>query len=239
MSGSSGTDSGSIFGNETPSSSTWDYFGQFENYRVWQDSIVTDYGGNPESFQYSAVRFFAENLIPFMHIMNTVFFAIGFVFIIMGVMRMKQHGNHGSGKNVAPVGTIFYFISGVMLMNYAPFMTAISNSLFDYGATDFTDFSNSLQNSKSILYYVQQIKAAGNDQTLIMKQITFGLLMIVGVFSFCRGLMLLVKMGEGGGGQEGGPSKAVTHILAGLVGINGMAFWKLMNSIVPLTGSSS
>lgn len=225
--------------NTPPSASTWDYFGQFSNYQNWQDSIVSQYGGSDSgTFQYSAVRFFAENLIPFLQLLNTVFFAIGFVFIIMAVIRLKNHGHSGMGKNVAPMATGFYFLSGIILMNYAPVVTALSNSLFNYSATDLSSYAGSLQNSDSLLYYVKQINAAGNNQSLILQQVTFGLLMIVGVISFARGLMILVHVGEGGG-QENGIGKAFTHIFAGLVGINGLAFWKLMNSIVPLQGSTA
>jgi hypothetical protein len=59
--------------------------------------------------------------------------------------------------------------------------------------------------------------------------------MVVGIISFARGLMLLVKAGEGGG-PEAGMGKAITHILAGLVGVNGLAFWQLFNTMVPIEG---
>ena len=53
---------------------------------------------------------------------------------------------------------------------------------------------------------------------------------LIGVIAFVRGMLLLIKIGEGG--QGGHVGKAFSFICAGIVGVNMASFYDLFNNIL-------
>lgn len=67
-------------------------------------------------------------------------------------------------------------------------------------------------------------------QTLM--QVVYAILLVVGLISFLRGCLFLLKLGEGNS-QENSVQKAVVHIVAGMIGMNAEMFQNLVSGVMP------
>ena len=105
----------------------------------------------------------------------------------------------------------------------------IHTSGFYTGSNDFcplmaysTDISNAVSDNDAVAEGIQYA--------------VFAVAFLVGVIAFVRGMLLLIKIGEGG--QGGHVGKAFTFIFAGVVGVNMSSFYDLFNNMLTSNMSS-
>ncbi len=71
-----------------------------------------------------------------------------------------------------------------------------------------------------------------SDPSATLMQVVYAILLVVGLISFLRGCLFLLKLGEGGS-QENSAQKAVVHIVAGVIGMNAEVFEQLISGVMP------
>ena len=94
-------------------------------------------------------------------------------------------------------------------------------------------FNTDSQNFCPMEAYADDIQqsTSGDITEIAIKYLAFGTLMLVGIISFVRGMVHLVKIGEGQHGQ-GGVGRALTHIFAGVAASNADNLYALANNIL-------
>lgn len=149
---------------------------------------------------------------------------LGIVFIIIGTHRLHHHGQGMMQKHHSPLATAFYFIAGASLTAFNNFILAGAQSVFG-NITNFDPHSG----QATVLYYINEINNT-TDTVQMVEYFTYGILVTLGILSFMRGLVLLVKLGEGQ--AEGSLPKAVTHIVAGIVGVDSLALYTVLTNFI-------
>lgn len=194
-------------------------------------------------------RILTEDLQPLLHIATTISYFIGLCLILMGLTRLYRHGQNAQSMmyRVSPAGTAMYFLSGIVLISFMPHLQMLSNSIFHLDPQGYmmhkcapnvnpmpnpSDFSTSSNDFCPMEAYSAMVPTEESTNAIgdAIKYLMFGVLFLVGIISFIRGMVQLVKIGEGGQGQTVG--KALTHIFAGVVAINADSFYGLMQSIL-------
>lgn len=186
-------------------------------------------------------------LYPMTLILSMTAVVIGIILFIVGIQRLRHHHANQNSRQVSYLGTVAYFISGVILIQYGPILHMLSASTFVgmYSA----DGTHYMPTMFSYVQCASEAAALGSSggttpscgvvspgPDFFIQELTFSLLLIVGLFSFLRGVFLLIKLGEGG--SEGGIlSKALAHIVAGIIGVNAHAAWSLLQDMTSTLGS--
>ncbi len=167
-----------------------------------------------------------NDLMPIFHMLDKSVWVIGFILLVLGVHRLKHHQGSNNHRYHSPLATAFYILGGVLFMGFGPELIMISQSTFGgQGAIAF------LKNPiNPINYYVKILPNAGNDINQMSMDLMYAVLLIIGTFSFVRGFLLMIKLGEGG--QEATFPKAITHILAGAVAINFEIIYHMIQSFI-------
>lgn len=170
-------------------------------------------------------RILQDDISPLVNSLHYLMVAVGVVFVIVGITRCKHHYQGYGQQRHSPLATFFYFFSGTILVGYSPEIVALSQSTFGIGGAQ--SFLNNANNP--VLYYIQQAQNNQTDTVKLLKDLVYGVLLLIGMVAFIRGFMLMVKAGEGHG-QDAVVSKALTHIIAGIVGINAPLAVQIMNN---------
>lgn len=200
---------------------------------------------NPQNL-VNFVQYLLQNVLtPILQMAGTISFFIGLCLIIAGLTRLYRHGqNLGMFHRIAPMGTAMYFISGVVLISFIPYLSILSNSLFNsndilmqqctggWSPLAPNSFYTNTNSFCPLEAYSTDIQMAppGEETKTAIKYLAFSALFIVGVISFIRGMVQLVKVGEGHG--QGGAGKALTHIFAGLAAVNADNLYALASNIL-------
>ena len=200
-----------------------------------------------DSIVQFATNILEQDYTPIMQIIGDISYFIGLCFIIIFLSRLHRHGQNAQQMmhRVSPVATGMYLVAGVTLISFIPQLSMLSNSLFysnnvlmqncmNAGSMSFVTSTNSFCPEMA---YVNDINnaAEGSQVSTAIKYLAFGTLIIVGVISFIRGIMLLVKIGEGQG--QGTIAKAMTHIFAGLAAVNADNLYNLAQGIMNSAGN--
>jgi intracellular multiplication protein IcmC len=82
-------------------------------------------------------------------------------------------------------------------------------------------------NSTNILSYSS---STGSDAGDLALSLAGGLIQLLGFIAFIRGWILLTTYGKQQ--QQSGIGKAVTHIIAGLLGVNIYATWDILKNTI-------
>lgn len=194
-------------------------------------------------------RILEEDLQPLLGMSTTVSYFIGLSLIIAGMTRLYRHGSGTQNMmhRASPMATAMYFVAGIVLVSFMPHMQILSQSIFNDTQQVFTyqcngqgpsgylnaDFITNSNDFCPMIAYSSHIIDTGEKKDNIgnaLKYLMFGVLFLVGAISFIRGVVQLIKIGEGGG-QGHGVGRALTHIIAGVVAVNGDAFYSLMTNI--------
>lgn len=185
----------------------------------------------------------SHDLQPILSIVTIVARFMGIGFIIVGLSRLYKAANQTMMYRTSPLVTMMYFLIGAMVAAYSPLLGAFSGSLFGNSSSAYIYYQNSgtcpaintpgYSDAAPLcpeVAYAQDLTGKDNGNRLdYVKTITYGILFLVGVIAFLRGLVLLIKVGDGG--QPGTLSKAVTHIIAGIVAVNAPEMMALVEGI--------
>ena len=146
----------------------------------------------------------AQSVYPFV---LCVAGAIGFIILLIGCFRLTKHGKaQQMFRYYAPSTTFFMIFSGVVLVSITNFFQVLTASLFP---------TTSLNPQNTLLRYMNNFSSVStNEQTVY---VLYSVLMIVGLVSLIRSMVLLTKVSEG---QEGHLGRTLSHMLAGILAMN-------------------
>lgn len=214
---------------------------------------------------YSWGMGFLQNFLdPFFTLIVVTSRIIGIFLIFWGLMRLRRMGHHSMMHRLSPISTTLFFVVGAIFAGFMPYILIFSGSIFNglpamgqgYSGANVQlmapcymypqppstpGFSGLMQhNLCPVLGYYRELK---NNQSgfmaqpqAVIEQVIYALLLVVGVISFLRGCLFLLRLGEGNM-QDGSMAKAVTHIIAGIIGINAQDFYILLGGIIPAHGT--
>lgn len=140
--------------------------------------------------------------LPFlMRMVTAIAYVLGLVFIIKGVMKLKEFGESRTMMSAEHglKGPLVYLIVGALLL-YLP-------SAVQVGLSTFWSEPNPYG-------YLQE-----QDQWAEFINIVYVVVQFIGVIAFIRGLVILSHLGAQGG-QPGTLGKGLTHIIGGIFCIN-------------------
>ena len=178
-------------------------------------------GSQTATLQTELYKVLHDVIWPFAESIHYFIILLGVCLIWAALHRVKHHtqGQQGNQQNHKPMSTIMMFTSGALLVSYSQLMQAITTSLL--GGFIPAEFIPPNQTStytytNQILMYANAIKTPTTGNITQIEYVTYGLLAIVGLFSFLVGIHKLIKAGEGQqGGEQSILNKALMHIFAG------------------------
>lgn len=139
-------------------------------------------------------------------LVSTFAIIAGFILLMVGLHRLTKHGRQQQMfRYHSPLATCFYILSGCALISYAGFFQMISLTLFNQQL-----HVNPLE---------PYINAPLPDTNTALEYLVYSCLIIVGIVSLIRGMMGLIRLGEGQGGGLDLPA-SLAHIFAGAVALN-------------------
>jgi len=205
-----------------------------------------------------AKNFLIDFLDPFYTVIVVTTRVIGILLIFNGVMRLRRGAAQNMMQRLSPMATVFYFIVGAIFCSFMPDLLAFSNGFFGAAGVDssgaYTGSNHDLTYACSsagpaynagipladrvncpVLGYLNDITSTPADQdnaAQTLMQVVYAILLVVGLISFLRGCLFLLKLGEGNS-QENSVQKAVVHIVAGMIGMNAEMFQGLVAGVLP------
>ena len=158
-----------------------------------------------------AWRMIKTILYPFQGVLHLVLQVVGLCIMTMALCRTHNHGLNY--RQQSSLSTSLHLLGGFMCFSYANVIQAMSNTFFQYKTNGIANYG--------VMEYAHTIAKDPNISSMHeAKLVTYALLMLVGLFSFGRGFVLLIKAGEGQGGGESVVTKSMMHIFAGVVAVN-------------------
>ncbi|WP_151194473.1 hypothetical protein [Cysteiniphilum sp. JM-1] len=153
---------------------------------------------NPKQIMHNVV----DALITFYPIITIIAVLIGVIFIIVGMVRLTKHGKQAGMRHYSPVTTICYLLAGTFLVSLNAFIDMLSKTVF--GADKIPYNSNLFESIE--------------HKTSEPMQMIYVVMIVVGVVSIIRGMMLMTRVGEQQHSE--GMTKVITHLIAGVFAIN-------------------
>lgn len=154
-----------------------------------------------------------SNNIPGLTKLVTGFsYVAGFFLVVRGLLELKKLGEQRtmmSGEQSITGPLIYIFIGTVLI--YIPSSVRIGLGTLWNGA---------------VAPYAWQTSAI--DSWSLLSSSIFGIVQLIGIISFIRGMLLLLQLG--GHAQPGVFGKAMAHIIAGILCINLYAFLQLISN---------
>lgn len=145
-----------------------------------------------------------SSLQPIWQFLVALSYVLGVCFITIAVMKLKAYGQQtvmmSTHASLGP--TLAYFIVGVGLLFLPTLLDIMTVTLWGYGVEEITGWGDE----------------GGINVADIMVPIV-QLIQVIGLIAFIRGWLLLLRVG-GHSGQPGTLSKAMMHMLGGIMGIN-------------------
>lgn len=176
-------------------------------------------------------------IVPLTALATFISWIIGAFMIFKAVMMLRKFGQQQTSMH-ENTGPLVYLIVGAILV-YIPSSTDVmlnsffntTNSIFDWGNN--INYQQMGQGS-DLLGYVsgQSLSAQWGDlaNTLVLY------VQFVGYLSFIKGWIMLSKMGSSQGSQQGAFTKGLIHIIGGVVAINVVGTYHILQNTVLGTG---
>lgn len=158
----------------------------------------------------------SENALPnLMRLVTAISYVLGMVFIFRGVVKLKHVGEMRTQmSHEHNIATPITLIAVGALLLYLPSSVQIGMSSFWSDPSPYSYTENQDQWSQFI-------------------NVCFMVVQFVGTVAFIRGLIILSHMG-GGGHQQGGLSRGLTHIIGGIFCINIYQFVQVVMATIGL-----
>ena len=164
----------------------------------------------------------AQTLPAVGKLVAALMYLIGFILIFRGLYALKQYGELRTMMSVnADLKTPIILIGVGAVLIFYPTLINVSLSTV-YGNTNilsYTDNSN----------WSQQSNQAIEDVSLLLR--------LIGYISFFRGWMLMTHL-AGQGSPPGTFGKALMHIIGGILLVNIIATWDIIETTLGLGGNS-
>lgn len=158
-----------------------------------------------------------QNLGYLADIFEALSILIGLFIFMAGIFRLKRYGESRTymSQQMTIAGPLIMLISGTALMMLPTMLhTALLNFWSSSNPMHYTGYSNH------------------SWEELIPPIIVF--VRLIGVGAFIRGIVLFSRTGSEGS-QHGSMSKAMLHLLGGILCVNIVGTWKLLQSILGIT----
>lgn len=164
---------------------------------------------------------FSKTVPNLMQMVTAFAYVMGFFFIIRGIMELKQFGEARSMMShehslVKPLLTIT--VGALLLYLPASVQTGLSTFWADPSPYGY-------------------VSSSTNDSWSEVTSAAFMVIQLIGTVAFIKGLIMLTHL-HGHGGQPGGFSKAMAHIVAGILCINLYQFLQTVFDTLGITGFS-
>ncbi len=157
-------------------------------------------------------------LSGFAGIIGAISVIIGIALFLGGFFRLKLYGQMRgtyAAHQVTIAGSLVMFLSGVLMMVLP---TVLRSSLLAFWGT-----ANPMAYS-----------GANTTPWSVYIPVVIMFVRLVGVAAFIRGILLLSRTGQQGSQQPGVLSKALLHMLGGILCINIVATHALLKSLLPI-----
>ena len=164
---------------------------------------------------------FSQAVPNLMQMVTAFAYVLGFFFIIRGVIELKQFGESRS----------------MMSQEHSlakPLMTITVGALLLYLPSSVQTGLSTFWTTPSPYGYVS---SSSSDSWSAVTNAAFMVIQLIGVIAFIKGLVMLTHL-HGHGGQPGGFSKAMAHIVAGILCINLYQFLQTVFDTLGITGFS-
>lgn len=149
----------------------------------------------------------------------TVGVLIGIGLIITALIRTKRLSEPSHMmRYLSPIGTVFYYISGIMMISLSPFLEMLTTTFFNKTLETMCPFN---------AYITQPVDPI--DQTIGLVYI---LLIIIGIISILRGLYLTIRLGEQNAGPDAGIGRIFAHIIGGICALNAETVWNMLSQLL-------
>jgi hypothetical protein len=151
--------------------------------------------------------FMGDLMHPLHAILNFFAFCAGMIFVMIGISRLIKSAQDGA-RGPGGLGTIMTFAIGGGLMSFNSLMSAASSTFFGVPVTA----------TNATLSYTVGMAGAEVDaaHTVVSSIIQF--MIIVGLFSFVRGLFIVRSVSEGN--QQASIMAGMTHLIGGAAAVN-------------------
>ena len=182
---------------------------------VWVTLAVVAYDSSFATTTRAIFNNISENIEPIKQFLIAMCYISGLGLTFHAIMKLKKFGFKTAMMHVeVSVVTCFAeFFAGVGLI-YTPSLIASLNwTFFSQGET------------MSVLDYDS---GRGASFDVYLRPI-LGIIQIIGIISFLKGWLMLGKIGQQGT-QPGTISKAITHIVGGILAINVILMIKVVNA---------
>lgn len=173
---------------------------------------------------------------PLTVLMLVVSFVCGVFFILKALIMFRKFGTTAQmGAQGGEVGgPILYLIVGAILL-YLPTSTNIlMNSLFGSTQSIFGGGGINYQQlgtGQTLLGYTGSSTLERQWADLANTLVLF--IQLLGFLSFLRGWLIISKLGKpGGGGEQGGFAKGLTHLIGGIVAINFVGVMQIIKNTI-------
>ncbi len=163
--------------------------------------------GDPLGLDGVMTTFMLDVMGPLHVVLNFFAFCAGIIFTMIGISRLiksAQDGTRGPGG----FGTIMTFATGAALLSYNQLITAVTTSFF----------TNPLSLTYATMQYTTGMNAAETDAAHNVITAIVRFVLIVGLFSFVRGIFIIRSAAEGN--QQSSIMAGLTHIVAGVLAVN-------------------
>lgn len=162
------------------------------SFNVYANYVICNIG-NPDWGLYTVVMSFGT--------------IVGFILIMVGCYRLTKHGKQQQMfRYHSPLATTFYLGSGAALVSYTGFFQMLSATFFQ-----------TYMDPNPLAPYYNNPDILTNTNTAL-QYLTYSCLIIVGVIALVRGMVALIKLGEGQGNSD--LTSSVTYLLAGTCALN-------------------
>ena len=159
-----------------------------------------------------------NSLSTFAVILEIIAIAVGLGLVVGGFFRLKLYGQmrgNFMSYQMTLSGPLMMFLAGVLLLVLPT--TLRSGLLAFWGSSSPMAYTGNTTNSWAA--YVP---------------VVIRFVQVVGIAAFIRGIMLISKAGGGQQSQPGARSKALLHMLGGVLCINVVATHALLASFLPI-----
>ncbi len=162
----------------------------------------------------------ASHMPQMIRLVVAVSYLSGVLFIAMGVLKLRAYGQQTvmMSTHADARGPLIYIIVGTILVWFPHMVETGIYTLWGYGL----DEANSL-------HYVETI---GNAEFQRVIEPVIAIVRVVGYIAFLRGWFMIAKMGQQGGSQPGTMSKAILHIIGGILAIHIQGTWQVLDNTV-------
>ncbi len=163
--------------------------------------------GSANSLDVAMGCFMQDILGPSQVVLNFFAYVAGTIFIMIGISRLiksAQEGPRGPGG----IGTFGTFVVGGLLLSATTILSAFSSSFF----------GSPVSLTRASLSYTTGMTVAEQQAALNVVSAVLQFMIIIGMFSFVRGMFILREVAEGS--QQASAMSGVTHLIGGALAVN-------------------